>query len=266
MNRQEFAPARFLFARLPNSATMNFYPCPPLFSMLAVPLLPPIGIPRCRHPDSRRCDRGHRAAQRHVPSRRRERNQALRQDCDARLSGRAHPRRRRSRRDGRHATTALSAVPKRSPRTAPPPSWPPPSPPVPTQSAEVQKDISRYIACSTRPRDSRAEVLGIHFEGPFISPVRRGVHPAELLKLPSAELLGRFVTAAGGHALLLTIAPELLGAMPCIDAARKAGHGRGHRSHRRHLRTSARGDRSTAHIMPCTSTTPCVRFPIAIRA
>jgi N-acetylglucosamine-6-phosphate deacetylase len=84
-------------------------------------------------------------------------------------------------------------------------------------------DISRYISVQPQATDSRAEILGIHFEGPFISPVRRGVHPPEFIKLPSAELLGRFIDAAAGHAQLLTIAPELLGAMPCIDAARKAG-------------------------------------------
>ncbi|MGA2811038.1 MAG: N-acetylglucosamine-6-phosphate deacetylase [Candidatus Acidiferrum sp.] len=68
-----------------------------------------------------------------------------------------------------------------------------------------------------------AEVLGIHFEGPFISAVRRGVHPAEYLRLPSAEFLDQLLQAAAGNAAILTIAPELLGAMPCIDAARKAG-------------------------------------------
>jgi len=49
------------------------------------------------------------------------------------------------------------------------------------------------------------------------------VHPVDRLKLPTAELLGKFVEASSGHALMLTIAPELLGALPCIDAARKAG-------------------------------------------
>jgi N-acetylglucosamine-6-phosphate deacetylase len=83
--------------------------------------------------------------------------------------------------------------------------------------------IARYIARQHQATDSRAEVLGIHFEGPFLSPVRRGVHPAEWLKLPSADLLERFIAAAGGHALILTIAPELLGALLCIDAARKSG-------------------------------------------
>jgi N-acetylglucosamine-6-phosphate deacetylase len=83
--------------------------------------------------------------------------------------------------------------------------------------------VAKYIAIQGTIGDARAEVLGLHFEGPFISPQRRGVHPLEWIKLPSAELLAKFVQAAAGHAQILTIAPELLGAMPCIDAARKAG-------------------------------------------
>jgi N-acetylglucosamine-6-phosphate deacetylase len=83
--------------------------------------------------------------------------------------------------------------------------------------------IARYITLQQQAEDNRAQVLGVHFEGPFISPVRRGVHPTEWITLPSAGLLQRFTDAAGGYAQILTIAPELLGAMPCIDAARKAG-------------------------------------------
>jgi N-acetylglucosamine-6-phosphate deacetylase len=83
--------------------------------------------------------------------------------------------------------------------------------------------ISHYIALQYQAADFRAEVLGIHFEGPFLSPLRRGVQPAEWLKLPSADLLERFVAAAGGHSLILTIAPELDGALACIDAARESG-------------------------------------------
>ncbi len=83
--------------------------------------------------------------------------------------------------------------------------------------------IAVYIAQQHASGDRQAEVLGIHFEGPFISAVRRGVHPPEFLRLPSADLLQKFVDAARGNAQILTLAPELLGAMPCIDAARKAG-------------------------------------------
>jgi len=83
--------------------------------------------------------------------------------------------------------------------------------------------VARYFGLQHEAGDLRAEVLGVHFEGPFISPLRRGVHPPEFLKLPSADLLAQFIAAAKGRAQILTIAPELLGAMPCIDAARKAG-------------------------------------------
>src|SRR5713101_7539252 len=83
--------------------------------------------------------------------------------------------------------------------------------------------ISKYISGQYQTNAPRAEILGIHFEGPFLSKERRGVHPTEWLQPPSAELLQRFLQAASGNARILTIAPELLGATPCIDAARSLG-------------------------------------------
>src|SRR5258705_6124181 len=83
--------------------------------------------------------------------------------------------------------------------------------------------ISKYIPQQLEAGDFRAEILGIHFEGPFLSKERRGVHPTNLLQMPSAEVLQKFLRAAAGNARILTIAPELLGAMPCIDAARSLG-------------------------------------------
>ena len=83
--------------------------------------------------------------------------------------------------------------------------------------------IAGYITRQHETDEPHADVLGIHFEGPFISKERRGVHPAEWIQLPSAETLGRFLKAAAGNARILTVAPEVLGAAPCIDAAREAG-------------------------------------------
>ncbi|HYL62363.1 MAG TPA: amidohydrolase family protein, partial [Candidatus Methylomirabilis sp.] len=93
----------------------------------------------------------------------------------------------------------------------------------PEATCRSVEGISKYIVTQHASEEARAEVLGIHFEGPFISPLRRGVHPAEWIKQPSEELLNKFLHAAAGNARLLTLAPEILGAMPCIDAARKAG-------------------------------------------
>lgn len=95
----------------------------------------------------------------------------------------------------------------------------------PEETCRSAEGIARYIARQKerRGKDAWAEILGIHFEGPFISPARRGVHPPEWLRLPSAELLEKFLGAAGGMGRMLTLAPELPGAAPCIEAARKAG-------------------------------------------
>ena len=72
-------------------------------------------------------------------------------------------------------------------------------------------------------RELSAEILGIHFEGPFISPARRGVHPAKWIMPPSTEMLAHLLGEARGTAQILTLAPELPGALDLIFAARKAG-------------------------------------------
>jgi N-acetylglucosamine-6-phosphate deacetylase len=85
--------------------------------------------------------------------------------------------------------------------------------------------IARYILEAEHiPRDeARAEVLGIHFEGPFISRIRRGVHPIEHLAAPSRDLLARLLTAARGTGLILTLAPELPGSQELTLDAIAAG-------------------------------------------
>jgi N-acetylglucosamine-6-phosphate deacetylase len=71
--------------------------------------------------------------------------------------------------------------------------------------------------------DARAEILGVHFEGPFISAARRGVHPAEWIAPPSRALLDRFIEAAADTARILTLAPELPGALELVREARRRG-------------------------------------------
>ena len=68
----------------------------------------------------------------------------------------------------------------------------------------------------------QARPLGIHLEGPFLSHKRRGVHPPENLVTPTVEVFERLWQAARGHVRMLTIAPEIPGAMEVItEAARR---------------------------------------------
>jgi N-acetylglucosamine-6-phosphate deacetylase len=68
----------------------------------------------------------------------------------------------------------------------------------------------------------QAQPLGIHLEGPFLSHKRRGVHPPENLIAPTLEIFERLWQAARGHIRMMTIAPELPGAIDVIaEAARR---------------------------------------------
>jgi N-acetylglucosamine-6-phosphate deacetylase len=76
-------------------------------------------------------------------------------------------------------------------------------------------------AIEAAPNDA-AVPLGIHLEGPFLSHKRRGVHPPENLATPTVELFERLWQAARGHVRMMTIAPELPGALEVIaEAARR---------------------------------------------
>jgi N-acetylglucosamine-6-phosphate deacetylase len=67
-----------------------------------------------------------------------------------------------------------------------------------------------------------ARPLGIHLEGPFLSHKRRGVHPPEYLVEPTLPIFERLWQAARGHVRMITIAPEIPGAMEVIaEAARR---------------------------------------------
>lgn len=71
--------------------------------------------------------------------------------------------------------------------------------------------------------EGRAQPVGIHLEGPFLSHARRGVHPAENLVSPSIAVFDQLWQAARGRVKLITIAPEVDGALEVIREAVKRG-------------------------------------------
>ena len=75
-----------------------------------------------------------------------------------------------------------------------------------------------------------AKIMGIHLEGPFISPNKLGVQRPETVKAPDIALLNRLWEASEGHIVNMTVAPELKGMRElALDAIHKgivlqAGH------------------------------------------
>ena len=70
---------------------------------------------------------------------------------------------------------------------------------------------------------SAAVPAGVHLEGPFVSHAKRGVHPVKSLLAPDIPLFDRFQQAARGSIKLMTLAPELPGAIDLIQHACAAG-------------------------------------------
>nr|WP_167952866.1 amidohydrolase family protein [Brevibacterium marinum] len=71
-------------------------------------------------------------------------------------------------------------------------------------------------------RDHSA-VLGLHAEGPFLSPDFKGAHAPEVLTAPTPEAVDSILAAADGRLAQITIAPELPGALDAIERFTSAG-------------------------------------------
>jgi N-acetylglucosamine-6-phosphate deacetylase len=78
-------------------------------------------------------------------------------------------------------------------------------------------------ASSANGDSTRARPLGVHLEGPFLSHAKRGVHPPALLQPASRELFDRMWQATGGRVSVMTIAPEIDGALDLIAEASRRG-------------------------------------------
>jgi N-acetylglucosamine-6-phosphate deacetylase len=68
-----------------------------------------------------------------------------------------------------------------------------------------------------------ARPVGIHLEGPFLSPHKRGAHTESQLLTPSIALFDRMWQASEGNIRVMTIAPELPNAEETIAHATKMG-------------------------------------------
>lgn len=93
---------------------------------------------------------------------------------------------------------------------------------------KLVKDIQAITAAMGK--ESGAKILGIHLEGPFISPERLGVQTADAVSPVDVEMMKRLWEAAEGKIINMTVAPELKGmrelALFCIEKGiiLQAGH------------------------------------------
>ncbi|WP_298214931.1 N-acetylglucosamine-6-phosphate deacetylase, partial [Acidocella sp.] len=86
--------------------------------------------------------------------------------------------------------------------------------------AEIHAAAARLAAAMRR----HPGLLGLHLEGPFLAPAKRGAHRAEWLRPPDAAALEELLRGPAGAVLrLVTLAPELAGGLAAITRLRQAG-------------------------------------------
>ncbi len=76
--------------------------------------------------------------------------------------------------------------------------------------------ICQMAAEYRRSKQPGADLCGIHLEGPFLSEAKKGAQNGEWLHAPDVELFHRLMEISGGLVKLVSVAPELPGAMDFI--------------------------------------------------
>jgi N-acetylglucosamine-6-phosphate deacetylase len=97
-----------------------------------------------------------------------------------------------------------------------------------TISARVEDELVPVLlqlqqTLASAPVRGGAEALGIHCEGPFLGEKTRGTHEAARLQEPTPERVALLREAAGAQLRLVTLAPELPGALAAVALLTRAG-------------------------------------------
>ena len=98
----------------------------------------------------------------------------------------------------------------------------------PMEPGAMLEAVSRIV--SAIGKETGARIMGLHLEGPFLSPARLGVQRPETLMQANLSFMEQLWEASGGHIVNMTVAPEIKGmrelALFCIKKGiiLQAGH------------------------------------------
>lgn len=90
-----------------------------------------------------------------------------------------------------------------------------------TAPPETTAHAQAVLAQGPPPNFRGATPLGLHLEGPFLNPAKRGAHNPAHLRLPDLDLTRDW--SPQNHVRLVTLAPELPGALDLITALTERG-------------------------------------------
>nr|NLI49944.1 N-acetylglucosamine-6-phosphate deacetylase [Propionibacterium sp.] len=81
-----------------------------------------------------------------------------------------------------------------------------------SQSLDTLEAQVRTLA----PLVAAGELAGVHLEGPWLAPGRKGAHPADQLRAPAPADVARLLDAGAGAVRMVTLAPELEGGLAAV--------------------------------------------------
>ncbi|HWG99858.1 MAG TPA: N-acetylglucosamine-6-phosphate deacetylase [Pilimelia sp.] len=87
----------------------------------------------------------------------------------------------------------------------------------------LDRMVAAAAAVAALIRAGESRIAGIHLEGPFLNPARRGSHHAEYLLAPDPAALARLLDAGAGSVRVVTLAPELPGGAALLADVVRAG-------------------------------------------
>lgn len=92
-----------------------------------------------------------------------------------------------------------------------------------TLGADTLTDILKAAAKFKKQQAARdasqplqADLIGVHMEGPFVSPAKKGAQNGAYIKDPDVDLINKWQADSEGLVRLMTIAPEMPNAEVCI--------------------------------------------------
>ena len=92
-----------------------------------------------------------------------------------------------------------------------------------SSSFEQGLEMVQRLAGWQRHPAPGAAILGLHLEGPYLNPERRGAQPLEPLRAPNLDEMRRLLEASQHTIRLVTLAPELPGALDLVAYLVKEG-------------------------------------------
>jgi N-acetylglucosamine-6-phosphate deacetylase len=80
---------------------------------------------------------------------------------------------------------------------------------VTTSIENIQRSLAVFAEFTTHQRPDTAQILGVHLEGPFLNPQKRGAHPAAYLQPLTVDVVSTILSKYSSIVKVITLAPEL---------------------------------------------------------